>query len=57
MLPAISTGQRKLHHEHAPGDLSGVLGVGSGRVTPDGSFYMYGVGRTLSALYVVEGLK
>ena len=53
----LKTAQRKLHHEHAPGDLSGVLGVGAGRITPDGSFYTFGVGRTLSFLYVVEGLK
>jgi eukaryotic-like serine/threonine-protein kinase len=53
----LKTGQRKLHHQHAPGDLAGVAGVGAGRVTPDGSFYMYSVGRTLSYLYVVEGLN
>jgi hypothetical protein len=53
----LKTGVRKLHHVHAPADLSGVLGVGPGRVTPDGSFYVYGVGRTLSYLYVVDGLK
>jgi hypothetical protein len=28
-----------------------------GRITPDGNFYTYSVGRTLSHLYVVEGLK
>ncbi len=56
-LVDVKTGQRKLHHEHAPADLSGVLGIGPGRITPDGSFYTYGVGRTLSFLYVVEGLK
>ena len=53
----LKTGQRRLHHQHAPGDLAGVAGVGSGRITPDGSFYLYTVGRTLSYLYVVEGLK
>jgi serine/threonine protein kinase len=53
----IKTGQRKLHHDQAPGDLSGVAGTSSGRTTPDGSFYIYGVARTLSYLYVVEGLK
>jgi hypothetical protein len=34
-----------------------VPGVGGGVITPDGKFYMYGVPRTLSYLYVVEGLK
>jgi serine/threonine protein kinase len=53
----LKTGQRRLHHQHAPGDLAGVAGVGSGRITPDGNFYLYTVGRTLSYLYVVEGLK
>jgi Tol biopolymer transport system component len=53
----INTGQRKLHHEFAPADPSGVPGVGGGVITPDGKFYMYGVPRTLSYLYVVEGLK
>ncbi len=53
----IKTGQRRLHHQHAPGDLSGVAFISSGRITPDGNFYLYGVGRTLSFLYVVDGLK
>jgi hypothetical protein len=53
----LKTGQRRLHHQHAPGDLAGVAGVGPGRITPDGGFYLYSVGRTLSFLYVVEGLK
>ncbi|MGH9502725.1 MAG: protein kinase domain-containing protein [Terriglobales bacterium] len=53
----INTGQRKLHHEFAPADPSGVPGVGGGVITPDGKFYMYAVPRTLSYLYVVEGLK
>jgi eukaryotic-like serine/threonine-protein kinase len=53
----LKTGERRLHHQHAPGDVSGVDGVGPGRITPDGSFYVYTVGRTLSYLYVVDGLK
>ncbi len=53
----LKTGQRRLHHQHAPGDLAGVAGVGSGRITPDGNYYLYTVARTLSYLYVVEGLK
>jgi hypothetical protein len=53
----IKTGQRKLHHEYAPADPSGVPSVGGSVVTPDGKFYMYDVPRTLSYLYVVEGLK
>ena len=53
----LRTGQRRLHHQHAPGDLAGVSGVGSGLITPDGNFDLYTFGRTLSYLYVVEGLK
>ena len=53
----VKTGQRKLHHENAPADPSGVPQIGGGLVTPDGMFYMYNVPRTLSYLYVVEGLK
>ena len=53
----LKTGQRRLHHQHAPGDLAGVAGVGSGLITPDGKFNMYTVGRTLSYLYVVDGLN
>jgi eukaryotic-like serine/threonine-protein kinase len=53
----VKTGQRKLHHENAPADPSGVPQAGGGLVTPDGKFYMYDVFRTLSYLYVVEGLK
>jgi len=53
----IKTGQRKLFREFAPADPSGVPSVGGSLVTPDGKFYIYSVPRTLSYLYVVEGLK
>jgi Tol biopolymer transport system component len=53
----IKTGERKLLHEYAPADPSGVPGISGAVVTPDGKFYMYDVPRTLSYLYVVEGLK
>jgi Tol biopolymer transport system component len=53
----IKTGERKLHLQYAPADPSGVPGVGGGNITPDGKFYVYDVARTLSYLYVVEGLK
>ena len=53
----IQTGERKLHHEFAPADPSGVPTVGGSVVTPDGKFYMYDVPRTLSYLSVVEGLE
>jgi Tol biopolymer transport system component len=53
----LATGQRKLFQEFAPGDPSGVPGMGVAETTPDGKFSAYGVARTLSYLYVVEGLK
>jgi hypothetical protein len=52
-----TTSTARLHHQHAPGDLAGVARVDSGLITPDGTFDLYTVGRTLSYLYVVEGLK
>jgi eukaryotic-like serine/threonine-protein kinase len=53
----IKTGQRKLFREFAPADPSGVPSIGGGVITQDGKFYIYSVPRTLSYLYVVEGLK
>jgi eukaryotic-like serine/threonine-protein kinase len=53
----IKTGRRKLHHEYAPADPSGVPSILGGLITPDGKFYIHDVPRTLSYLYVVEGLK
>jgi eukaryotic-like serine/threonine-protein kinase len=56
-LMDIKTGQRKLFREFAPADPSGVPNIGGGVFTQDGKFYIYSVPRTLSYLYVVEGLK
>src|SRR5579862_2871812 len=53
----LKTGQRKLFREFAPADPSGVPSIGGSLITPDGKFYIYSVPRTLSYLYVVEGLK
>jgi hypothetical protein len=53
----LSTGKKTLITAFAPTDLSGVTGVGGGRITPDGKYFLYGVTRTLSDLFVVEGLK
>ena len=53
----IKTGQRKFFKEYSPADPSGVPGLGGASVTPDGRFMAFGVARTLSYLYVVEGLK
>ena len=56
-LVNIKTGEHKLHDQYAPADLSGVPGVGGGVITPDGKMSLYDVPRTLSYLYVVDGLK
>ena len=56
-LVDVQSGQRRLHHQNAPPDVSGVPVVDSGVTTPDGKFYAYDVPRTLSYLYVVDGLK
>jgi len=53
----LSTGKRQLFKEVEPPDRSGILGLGPIQVTPDGKTYVYGFGRRLSDLYVVEGLK
>jgi hypothetical protein len=53
----VKTGKSKLHHENTPADPSGVPQAGGGLITPDGKFYLYDVPRTLSYLYVVEGLR
>jgi hypothetical protein len=53
----VNTGRMTLMFTFVPPDLSGVVGIGGGRITPDGKYYTFGVARTLSDLYVVEGLK
>ncbi|HXY49769.1 MAG TPA: hypothetical protein VEI01_09995 [Terriglobales bacterium] len=40
-----------------PAYTSGVTDIGPILVTPDGKSYLYEYGRTLSDLYVVEGIK
>jgi hypothetical protein len=40
-----------------PPDTSGVTDISSILITPDGKGYVYEYGRTLSDLYLVEGVK
>ncbi|MFZ0816694.1 MAG: WD40 repeat domain-containing serine/threonine protein kinase [Candidatus Sulfotelmatobacter sp.] len=53
----LSTGKRKLWKELEPADSAGIDTVRGIRITPDAKAYIYGYIRTLSDLYVVEGLK
>jgi eukaryotic-like serine/threonine-protein kinase len=53
----ITTGKRTLWRSLAPADPAGVSQIGPIVMTPDGTSYIYGYHRTLSDLYLVEGLK
>jgi len=53
----LTTGKRTLWRSLAPADPAGVSQIGPIVMTPDGSSYIYGYHRTLSDLYLVEGLK
>jgi eukaryotic-like serine/threonine-protein kinase len=53
----ITTGKRTLWRSLAPADPAGVSQIGPIVMTPDGASYIYGYHRTLSDLYLVEGLR
>ncbi len=53
----IATGRRELWKEIAPADPAGVLSIPGIRFSADGKSYAYSIGRLLSDLYVVDGLK
>ena len=53
----LSNGKRSLWRSLAPADPAGVSQIGPIVMTPDGASYIYGYHRTLSDLYLVEGLK
>ena len=53
----LATGKRTLWRSLAPADPAGVSQIGPIVMTPDGASYIYGYHRTLSDLYLVEGLK
>ncbi len=52
----VTTGHRQLWRSLAPADLGGVSDVGP-LPAPSGDAYVYSYNRTLSDLYLVEGLK
>jgi len=53
----LATGKRKLWKELVPADAAGIDTIRGITITPDAKAYVYGYIRTLSDLYVVEGLK
>jgi eukaryotic-like serine/threonine-protein kinase len=53
----LSTGKRKLWKQLEPADAAGIDTIRGISITPDAKAYIYGYIRTLSDLYVVEGLK
>ena len=53
----VTTGQRRLWKELMPADSAGVSGIAPPVMTADGTYYVYSYLRTLSDLYLVEGLK
>jgi hypothetical protein len=56
-LVDVASGQRKLWKEIIPADPAGTYGIEGLAVNPDGKSYVYNLGRMLSDLYMVEGLK
>jgi Tol biopolymer transport system component len=53
----IATGRKELWKELMPSDAAGVLNISPPLVSRDGKSYAYAYVRTLSDLYLVEGLK
>ena len=53
----IATGQKDLWKELMPFDAAGVVSVSPPLIAPDGNAYAYAYIRTLSDLYLVDGLK
>jgi hypothetical protein len=53
----LASGKRKLWKELLPADAAGIDTVRGITITLDAKAYVYGYIRTLSDLYLVEGLK
>ena len=53
----IATGQKELWKELMPFDAAGVVSISPPLIAPDGKAYAYAYIRTLSDLYLVDGLK
>jgi eukaryotic-like serine/threonine-protein kinase len=53
----LATGKRTIWKEIVPADSAGVDSISGVEITPDAKSYVYSYVRTLSDLYVVEGVK
>jgi eukaryotic-like serine/threonine-protein kinase len=53
----ITSGKKEFVRELMPADPAGIVDIAPVVSTPDGQSYVYGYSRTLSDLYVVDGLK
>ncbi len=53
----LATGKRMLVREITPADTTGVASLADVRLTPDGKSYCYSFMRSLSRLYVIDGLR
>jgi Tol biopolymer transport system component len=53
----LATGRKSPWRDLAPADGSGIVDVAPVIATPDGTSYIYGYSRTLSDLYVIDGMK
>ena len=53
----IATGKKELAREVMPADGSGIVDIAPIMLTPDGKSYVYGFQRTLSDLYILDGVK
>ena len=53
----LASGQKQLWKTLMPADAAGITDMGPILITPDGKSYVYEYGRTLSDLYLVEGIK
>jgi len=54
---SLITGQRQPWKSLMPADGAGVTDLGPILITPDGKSYVYEYGRTLSDLYLVQGIR
>jgi Tol biopolymer transport system component/predicted Ser/Thr protein kinase len=53
----VATGRKELWRELMPFDTAGVVSITPPKIAPDGRSYAYSYVRTLSDLYLVEGLR
>ncbi len=53
----IATGESALFKELKPSDLAGINKMNSVLLTPDGKWYAYSYERTLSHLFIIDGVK